>query len=210
MEKKIMSQGDFVRHVFIVGAKGFIYGGYETFLDRLTEYHKDNKNIRYHIACKANGNGRTDESLLEGVKYISDTEYEYHNAHCFKIKSPDLGTAQAIFYDVYSLNYVCRYIRENNIKQPIVYVLSSRVGFAMGYFSKKIHKLGGVIYHNPDGKCGKIESTEEKPVKSRLKDSFVAHHNYREIENKISSVNNRNSLCAAEECDKNQICEAVA
>lgn len=71
------------RYVFVVGAKGFTYGGYETFLDKLTEYHQNNFNIKYHIACKANGPGLTDENKLVGVIILSDTEYEYHNAHCF-------------------------------------------------------------------------------------------------------------------------------
>jgi rhamnosyltransferase len=141
-----------MQHVFIVGAKGFTYGGYETFLDKLTEYHKDNKEIRYHIACKANGSGMTDETKLNGVQILSDTEYIYHNAHCFKIQSPELGNAQAIFYDIKALQYCCEYIKKNNIEHPIVYVLSSRVGPVMGYFARKIHKLGGKYYNNPDGR----------------------------------------------------------
>ena len=54
-----------MQHVFIVGAKGFTYGGYETFLDKLTEYHQNKESIKYHIACKANGPGMTDESILK-------------------------------------------------------------------------------------------------------------------------------------------------
>ena len=125
-----------MQHVFIVGAKGFTYGGYETFLDKLTEYHQNNENIKYHIACKANGPGMTDETKLAGVKRISNSEYIYHNAHCFKIKSPELGSAQAIFYDIKALQYCCEYIKKNNIEHPIVYVLSSRVGPVMGHFAK--------------------------------------------------------------------------
>ena len=35
-----------MKNIFIVGAKNCgAYGGYETFLDKLTEYHQDNKNI---------------------------------------------------------------------------------------------------------------------------------------------------------------------
>lgn len=141
-----------MQHVFIIGAKGFTYGGYETFLDKLTEYHKDDENILYHIACKANGSGLTDETKLEGVTIISNSEYMYHNAHCFKIKSPELGSAQAIFYDIEALQYCCKYIKKNNIEHPIVYVLSSRVGPVIGYFSKKIHKMGGIYANNPDGR----------------------------------------------------------
>ena len=145
---KVKSQ---CRHVFVIGAKGFTYGGYETFLDKLTEYHQDNPNVKYHIACKANGSGLTDEKKLANVKILSDTEYEYHNAHCFKIFSPECGAAQAIFYDIKSLKYVCKYIEDNKIKNPIVYVLSSRIGFAIGKYVRKIHKCGGLYYHNPDG-----------------------------------------------------------
>ena len=140
-----------MQHIFIIGAKGFTYGGYETFLDKLTEYHQNNENIKYHIACKANGPGMTDETKLAGVKRISNSEYIYHNAHCFKIKSPELGSAQAIFYDIKALQYCCKYIKKHNIEHPIVYVLSSRVGPVMGHFAKKIHVMGGIYCNNPDG-----------------------------------------------------------
>lgn len=142
-----------IRNVFIIGAKGLgNYGGYETFLDKLTEYHQNNENIRYHIACKANGQGYMDESKLEGAERISDSEFIYHNAHCFKLKIPDLGTAQAILYDISALKYCCNYIKKNHIEEPIVYVLSSRVGPVMWYFVGQIHKLGGVYWNNPDGR----------------------------------------------------------
>ena len=47
---------DFVQHVYIVGSKGIPakYGGFETFVEKLTEY-KENKKIQYHITCKDNG-----------------------------------------------------------------------------------------------------------------------------------------------------------
>ena len=42
-----------MQNVFIVGAKNLgNYGGYETFVDKLTEYHKENKEIKYHVAIK--------------------------------------------------------------------------------------------------------------------------------------------------------------
>ena len=140
-----------MRHVFIIGAKGFRYGGYETFLDRLTECHRENKEIQYHIACKANGIGSTDESILGDVEHLSENDYMYHNAHCFKVKLPNIGSAQAVFYDIKALNCCLDYIKKNHIERPIVYVLSSRIGFAIKYFAKEIHKLGGLYYHNPDG-----------------------------------------------------------
>lgn len=34
---------------------------------------------------------------------------------------------------------------------PIVYVFSSRIGFVIGKYARKIHKFGSLYYHNPDG-----------------------------------------------------------
>lgn len=53
-----MQRENEVQHVFLVGAKSLgAYGGYETFVYKLTEYHQNKKNIKYHVACKANGDG---------------------------------------------------------------------------------------------------------------------------------------------------------
>lgn len=129
-----------VRHVFIIGAKNCgLYGGFETFLDKLTEYHQNNKRIKYHIAWK----GREAK------------EFEYHNAHCFQIKVPDFGTAQAIYYDVAALNYCVRYIKTHKIEKPIVYILACRIGPFVAYFQKGVHKLGGRLYNNCDGRENK-------------------------------------------------------
>lgn len=60
-----------MQHVYIVGAKGVsFYGGYESFVQKLLEYHKDKKEIQYHVACKANGEGSMDVSRLEGASEI--------------------------------------------------------------------------------------------------------------------------------------------
>ena len=49
-------------HIFICGAKSVgQYGGYETFVDKLTQYHQDRAEFHYHILCKANGAGCMDE-----------------------------------------------------------------------------------------------------------------------------------------------------
>lgn len=141
-----------MQHIFLVGAKSLgAYGGYETFVYKLTEYHQNNNNLKYHVACKANGNGCMDETKLEDVKRINDSEFEFHNAHCFKIDVPEIGVAQAIYYDIKSLDYCCKYIKKNNIKNPIVYIMACRIGPFMRKYYKKIHKLGGKVYLNPDG-----------------------------------------------------------
>ena len=126
-----------MQYVFIVGSKGIpgAYGRYETFVDKLTECHQDNNEIKYCVACKN----------------TVQKEFEYHNAYCFGIKVPEIGPAQAIYYDVAALAACCRYIQKNNIKHPIVYILACRVGYFTPYFCRKIHEFGGRIYLNPDG-----------------------------------------------------------
>ena len=48
------------------------YGGYESFLEKLLEYHKNN-NIKYYVACKANGDGMMNPDTLDGaVRKIGD------------------------------------------------------------------------------------------------------------------------------------------
>ena len=126
-----------MQNVFIVGSKGIpgAYGGYETFVDKLTEYHQQHDSLRYHVACKGTEAGET----------------IYHNARCFTIKVPNLGPAQAIWYDVAALDACCRYIRDNRVENAIVYILACRIGPFMGYFVRRLHRLGARVFINPDG-----------------------------------------------------------
>ena len=110
-----------MQHVFIVGSKSLgAYGGYETFVYKLTEYNRNSKDLKFHVACKANGDGCMDETQLEGVTRLSDTEFEFNNTHCFKIKVPNIGSAAAIYYDIAALNMCCQYIEKEHIKNAIV------------------------------------------------------------------------------------------
>lgn len=146
-------QGDKVQHVFLVGAKSLgAYGGYETFINKLTEYHQDNLKIQYHVACKANGDGSMDPHKTVGAQIINDYEFTYHNAHCFRIKiSEKMGSAQAIYYDIASLRKSCEIIERDKISRPIVYIMACRIGPFMKHYYRKIHRLGGKVYLNPDG-----------------------------------------------------------
>ena len=141
-----------IQHVYCVGAKSLgAYGGYETFIYKLTEYHQNNNNIKYHVACKANGDGSMDETKLDKVNLINDHEFVFHNADCFKIEVPQIGPAQAIYYDVAALKACCSHIKKNKISHPIVYIMACRIGPFARFFFNEIHKLGGVVYLNPDG-----------------------------------------------------------
>lgn len=146
-------QKDDIQHVFLIGAKSLgAYGGYETFINKLTEYHQNNTRIKYHVACKANGDGSMDPYQTEGAQIINDHEFTYHNAHCFRVKIPEkLGPAQAIYYDVAALKKSCEIIKRDKIEHPIVYIMACRIGPFMKHYYHEIHKLGGKVYLNPDG-----------------------------------------------------------
>lgn len=136
-EQEEFMVSDQKQHVFIVGSKGIpaAYGGFETFVEKLTEYRKS-KNIQYHVAV------------------LSDhtEEYTHNGAHCFCIKVPDIGSAKAVYYDGAALDYCIFYCKNHKeIRHPIFYVLACRIGPFIPYYKKQIQALGGKLYVNPDG-----------------------------------------------------------
>lgn len=130
-----------MQHVFIIGSKGIpaAYGGFESFVDRLT-YYKKAENIQYHVSC-----------AVDAEKCPEDKEFMHNNARCFYIKWKKLGPARAIFYDLDALKECIKYIKEKQIENPIVYILACRIGPFVKKYVKEIHKLGGRVYVNPDG-----------------------------------------------------------
>lgn len=167
--------GSVVQHVFIVGAKGLgNYGGYETFVDKLTEYHQSNPLIRYHVSCKANGSGLMDENKLPSnlVNKVDDHLFIYHNADCFKIDIPKhMGAAQAIYYDCKAIGKSIAYCKSHpDVQHPIFYILACRIGPVFGHYVKQIHDIGGVAYVNPDGHEW-MRAKWSKPVRKYWKES---------------------------------------
>lgn len=125
-----------MKHVFIIGSKGIPakYGGFETFVEKLTEQQKS-KEIKYHVSCLAQDN----------------KEFEHNGARCFNINVPNIGAAKAVYYDIFALRECIRYIKENKIENPIVYILACRIGPFVGKYKKQLKRLGGTLFVNPDG-----------------------------------------------------------
>ena len=128
-----------MQHVFIVGSKGIParYGGYETFVDKLTE-NQSSDEIQYHVACAVDENG-------------GEREFVHNGAHCFNITWRPIGAARAIFYDLDALKWCIDYIQRNAVDHPIVYVLACRIGPFVSRYARKIHAFGGILLVNPDG-----------------------------------------------------------
>ena len=147
-----------IRHIFIIGSKSIgQYGGYETFVDKLTEQHQHDASIKYHIACKANGDGHMDETKLAGIEITrrnsdgSAAEFIYHNAHVFKIPCPNIGPAVAVYYDRAAMLYSIQYCKDNRIKDPVFYVLTCRIGLFIDGLIKQVKSVNGTYMLNPDG-----------------------------------------------------------
>ena len=129
--------------VYIVGSKGIpaSYGGFETFVEKLTEYQVD-PNIHYYVACMRENSAKSG---------ITDDVFEHNGATCFNIDVPKIGPARAIYYDIAALNKAIEIAKANGDQAPIFYVLACRIGPFIGAIKKKIKAIGGTLLVNPDG-----------------------------------------------------------
>ena len=158
-----------MQHIFIVGSKGIPakYGGFETFVEKLTENQKD-KNIQYHVACTKENSDKSG---------IVEREFVHNGANCYTIDLPNIGPAKAIYYDVKALEWAIKKAEREEYERPIFYVLACRIGPFIARLKRKIDKIGGVLLVNPDGH----EWLREKwslPVRKywKLSESLMVKH----------------------------------
>ncbi len=125
-----------MREIYVIGSKGIPagYGGFETFVEHLVRERQSSR-IRYHVACMDNVSGQK----------------EYYGADCFHLKVPPIGPAKAVWYDLAALRWCLKDIRRRKVKDPVIYVLACRIGPFIRLPKRKLKKLGGVLYVNPDG-----------------------------------------------------------
>ena len=144
-----------MQHVFIIGSRGLPaqYGGFETFVDQLVS-HQVSPDIQYHVACLSN-----DQAYQH---------FDYQGVDCYTINPPKLGPARVIAYDMMAINYALKLIKKQGIEQPIFYVLGNTIGAFVAPFARKIHKMGGRFYINPDGLEWK-RAKWAKPIQAYLK-----------------------------------------
>lgn len=147
-----------MQHVYIIGSKGIParYGGYETFVDKLTSGQVSGK-IKYHVSA------RSDNS-----EFGSNKKFDYNNAEVFNISVPNIGPAQAIYYDLAALSFAIEDARRIHAESPIFYILACRIGPFIKRYVKKIHQINGSYYINPDGHEWK-RSKWSKPVRQYWK-----------------------------------------
>lgn len=132
--------------VYIIGSKGIPakYGGFETFVEKLTEYQKDS-NIQYYVACMRENSAKSG---------ITEDRFEHNGAICFNVDVPNIGPARAIAYDIAAVNKAIELAKENKENKdeaPIFYILACRIGPFISRIKRKIRAIGGTLLVNPDG-----------------------------------------------------------
>lgn len=132
-----------MKSVYIIGSKGIPakYGGFETFVEKLTENQK-NKNVKYYVACMRENSAKSN---------ITADVFEHNGATCFNIDVPNIGPARAIAYDIAALKKAIEISKSNKDVEPIFYVLACRIGPFINKYRNQIHALGGQLFVNPDG-----------------------------------------------------------
>lgn len=131
-----------MQHVYIIGSKGIParYGGFETFVEKLTEYNTTLE-LKYHVSSM-----RKNSEVS-----ISSNRFEHNGADVFVIDVPEIGPAKAVLYDYKSLLFAIDDAKSNGYENPIFYVLTSRIGPFTKALKKKVDAINGTLYLNPDG-----------------------------------------------------------
>lgn len=129
--------------VYIVGSKGIPakYGGFETFVEKLTEHQKDTT-IHYYVACMRENSAKSN---------ITADVFEHNGATCFNVDVSNIGPARAVAYDIKALNRAIDMAIENQDEAPIFYVLACRIGPFIKGIKKRIKAINGTLLVNPDG-----------------------------------------------------------
>lgn len=128
-----------MNHVFIIGCKGVParYGGFETFTDNLVS-RKKSKKIQYHVACMSEDKN-------------SQEEFNYYDAKCKRIYVPNIGPAKAILYDLKSMQWALKTIKEQKLESGYIYILGCTVGPLINIFANQFKSINFKVYLNPDG-----------------------------------------------------------
>ena len=99
---------------------------------------------------------------------------------CFTINPPKLGPARVIAYDMMAISYALKLIKKEGIEKPIFYILGNTIGAFIFPFARRIHKIGGQLFINPDGLEWK-RSKWSKPVQTYLKYSEKVMTQYADL-----------------------------
>jgi len=146
-----------MKNIIIIGARGYEkkYGGWETFVTNLINNYND-KNTKFYVP------------ELNHDKSSKNKVEIRNNVVCPQIYVPKQGALTMFTFAFKATLYFKKYIKNNDLKDVVMYTLGYRVGPLFTLIHKKLTKMGVRIVINPDG----IEWKREKwnfLIKSYLK-----------------------------------------
>ncbi len=136
-----------MKNIIIIGSRGYLknYGGWETFVTELVR-NFDSTKVKFHIPEVTNDYACRNQVIFKD------------NVSCLQVYVPSLGFATMFVYAIKALVKIKKYIRENHLKEVIIYILGCRVGPIYGLLIHSLKKQGIPVYLNPDG----LEWTRDK------------------------------------------------
>lgn len=126
------------KNIFVIGSQGYNknYGGWETFVRNFADFY-DKKKANIYVS---------------EISYDKNTkEYVSNGINCLPVYTKKTGSATMMIYSIKSLYYVKKYIKKNNIKNTIIYVLGLKLGPFLHVERKYFKKNNIKIFVNPDG-----------------------------------------------------------
>ena len=135
-----------MKNIIIIGARGYEknYGGWETFVTNLINNY-DDKDTKFYVPELNHNKKNRNIEVRNGVT-------------CPQIYVPKQGAMTMFTFAFKATLYFKKYIKKNNLKNVIMYVVGYRVGPLFTFIHKKLNKMGVKIVINPDG----IEWKREK------------------------------------------------
>lgn len=126
-------------NVFIIGLRGYTqnYGGWEALAHGMLDNWKDSS-IHFYAFEKVT----TPED--EGIAVVKGVT-------CIRLYVKNSGNSTMMWYDAKATVYALKYIKENDICNPILYHLGVRIGPMVFAYRSKFKKAGIVLMVNPAG-----------------------------------------------------------
>lgn len=145
------------KNIFILGSRGYTknYGGWETFVQNLINHWK-NKNTHFYVYEIVHKHEE------EGVFEVNEI------TTCIRLYVKQTGYIAMVLFDIKSMLFTPKFIKKNQIKNSMMYILGPRIGIFFLIYRPYLKKKNLIIMENPAGlewKRGKWNKLVQQYVK---------------------------------------------
>ena len=128
------------KNIFILGSRGYTknYGGWETFVQNLINHWK-NKNTHFYVYEIVHKHEE------EGVFEVNEI------TTCIRLYVKQTGYIAMVLFDIKSMLFTPKFIKKNQIKNSMLYILGPRIGMFFLIYRPYLKKKKLIIMENPAG-----------------------------------------------------------